>query len=520
MASPFLDAVVELGSRFHTPFLLLLAVVAQIAVRDTPRGGEAHSRKRFGQMLMLAHLALMLAASGVTALRSQTSHDLVIVTGLVGTLAFVVLGAVVVFEGIWRRLRPRTPRIVPDVITSAFALVALMRASSRLGVELSGIIATSAVLTAVIGLSLQDTLGNVLGGLALQLDQSINVGDWVKVNDVSGRVSEIRWRYTAIETRNWETVIIPNNVLTKQQVVVLGRRHDQPEQWRRWVKFQVDYRTAPSNVMEVVQGALRAQPIQNVAAQPPPNCIAYDFGDSAITYAVRYWLTDLAVDDPTDSSVRTVIFFALRRAGIPFSIPGQSVLLTHDDQQAQRQREEELARRRAALARIDLFRGLGDHERLELANNLHPAPFTRGEVLTRLGAEAHHLYTIVAGEVSVRVGEGNEEHEVSRLGPGSFFGEMALLTGEKRRATVVALSDVECYRLDADAFRSLLVARPDLAETVASVLAERKVGLSAANEKLDEAARASQLAHSRADMLARIRSFFALGGDGRPKQDA
>lgn len=511
MTSPFVDALVELGSRFYTPFLVLLAVAARIAVRGTPRGGEARSRLNFGTVLLVAHLALMVAAAAVTALHARTAHDLVVVTGLVGTLASVVLVAVAAFEGVWRRFRPRTPRILPDVITSAFALVALIRASSRLGVELSGIIATSAVLTAVIGLSLQDTLGNVLGGLSLQLDQSINVGDWVKIGDVTGRVSEIRWRYTALETRNWETVIIPNNLLTKQQVMVLGRRHDQPEQWRRWVKFQVDYRTTPSNVIDVVQAALRAQPIVHVAVQPPPNCIAYEFGDSTITYAVRYWLTDLAVDDPTDSAVRTVIFFALRRAGIPFAIPGKSVLLSHDDQRVEQQRAEELERRRGALGRVDLFRGLSDEERLELASNLQHAPFARGEVLTRVGADAHHLYTIVGGEVSVRVGTGADEHEVSRLGPGTFFGEMALLTGEKRRATIVALTDVDCYRLDADAFRALLLKRPDLAETVAAVLAERSVGLSAAHEKLDEAARASQLARSRADMLDKIRSFFALG---------
>ena len=100
---------------------------------------------------------------------------------------------------------------------------------------------TSAVITAVIALALQDTLGNVIGGLALQTDESIQVDDWIKVGDVNGRVVDIRWRYTAIETRNGETVLIPNGVLLKGQVMVLGRRQGKPRQWRRWVYFQVDY---------------------------------------------------------------------------------------------------------------------------------------------------------------------------------------------------------------------------------------------------------------------------------------
>src|SRR5690606_10443581 len=112
--------------------------------------------------------------------------------------------------------------------------------------------ATSAVLTAVIGLSLQDTLGNLLGGLALQLDSSIQVGDWVKLGDVSGRVSEIRWRYTAIETRNWETVVVPNSIVMRSQVTVLGRRRGSPLQWRRWVHFQVDFRTPPNDVIHII----------------------------------------------------------------------------------------------------------------------------------------------------------------------------------------------------------------------------------------------------------------------------
>src|SRR5262249_55575533 len=131
--------------------------------------------------------------------------------------------------------------------------------------NLSGIIATSAVLTAVIGLAFQDTLGNIVGGLALELDDSVSVGDWIKVGDVVGKVTEVRWRYTAIETRNWETVILPNSLLVKGQVTILGQRQGQPHYWRRWVYFNVDFRFRPSDVIASVHGALRGITIENVA---------------------------------------------------------------------------------------------------------------------------------------------------------------------------------------------------------------------------------------------------------------
>ena len=111
------------------------------------------------------------------------------------------------------------------------------------------------MLTAVIGLSLQDTLGNILSGLALQTDDTIHVGDWVKVGEVTGRVVDIRWRYTAVETRNWETAIIPNSFLVKNQVLVLGRRTGQPTQLRRWVWFNVDFRFPPTEVIRAVDDA-------------------------------------------------------------------------------------------------------------------------------------------------------------------------------------------------------------------------------------------------------------------------
>lgn len=477
---------------------------------DAPRGSEPRARFRFAFSIFALFLTTLVTAAVATWLESRFASGLRFSVGLLASLAGVALASVVVFEGIVRRVRPEVPRIVPDVLTTIAAFVAVIQASAQLGVDLTGIVATSAVLTAVIGLSLQDTLGNILGGLALQLDGSITVGDWVRVGDVTGRVSEIRWRFTAIETRNWETVILPNSVLTRGQVIVLGRREGKPIQWRRWVYFQVDFRRSPNEVISAVEAALRAQPISNVAADPIPNCVAMDFGESSTRYAVRYWLTDLAVDDPTDSLVRTRIFSALAREGITPAIPAQAVFVTNDGQERTAHKlEADVARRIKALRRIDLFGPMSDEELSTLASQLYRAPFAVGEPLTREGADAHHLYIIVSGEVTVRVGGIERANEVARLKAGDFFGEMALLTGEKRRATSIALTDVECYRLDAQAFRGLLASHPDLAEHVAAVLVERQTGLDAVRERVGEA-EARRRADSQRDMASRIRSFFQL----------
>lgn len=492
-------------------WMVVAALLARASVLDSPRGSDPRARFRFAFSLFTFFLVLLVATAVTATLRGSSADELRVVTGLVGTLAGVGLVSVVVFEGVVRRFRPNIPRIVPDVLTTIAGLVALMRASSHLGLDLSGVIATSAVLTAVIGLSLQDTLGNILGGLALQMDGSIEVGDWVKIGDLSGRVSEIRWRFTAIETRNWETVIFPNSVLTRGQVIVLGKRGGQPMQWRRWVYFHVDFRHAPTDVIAVVTQALLAQPIRNVAATPAPNCITMDFDESSTKYAVRYWLTDLAVDDPTDSEIRTRIFFALARAKMSPAIPAQTIFVTeHDEERAQAKREADYARRVKALRGVEIFRDLTDNDRQALAESLHHAPFAAGETMTREGAKAHHLYILVSGEVSVRVGGIEDSNEVARLKAGAFFGEMALLTGEQRRATCIALSDVDCYRLDWGAFRGLLEKNPELSEQVAAVLVERQAGLDVVRERVDGAQEATRRAESQRDLAFKIRTFFQL----------
>lgn len=469
----------------------------------------------FGLHLVLLPVAGFFRGRGLSAPGYTESRlPLLIFAALTAVTAVGSLLFTVVFP----RLRISVPRILQDVLIGAAAVIGVFTVASRTGINLSGLIATSAVLTAVIGLSLQDTLGNILSGLALQTDDSVHVGDWIKIGDVSGRVVEIRWRYTAIETRNWETVIFPNSQLVKGQVMVLGRRQGQPVQWRRWVWFNVDYRFPPSDVIAAVTDALRSAPFDNVAAEPPPNCILMDFHESYGRYAVRYWLTDLAADDPTDSAVRTRVYFALKRADLPLSVPAHAIFMT--EQTAERREEKssaELERRLQMLSRIALFSKLSSEEREALAGALLYAPFAAGETMTKQGADAHWLYIIASGETSVRVKiEGEGEKEVARLRAGDFFGERSLLTGEPRSATVVAVTSVECWRLDKSAFQELMNRRPEIAEEAAEVLAVRQTELLRVRENLSAEAASRRTAEAKTDLVDKIRRFFRVDSESLP----
>ena len=398
------------------------------------------------------------------------------------------------------------PPILRDTLLGISYVIVALTLLSRHGVDLTGIVATSAVVTAVIGFSLQDTLGNIMGGVALQMERSIGVGDWVRVGDTEGVVREIRWRQTSIETRNWDTVVIPNSVLMKSQVTVLGRRMGKPLLHRMWVEFAVDYRFSPADVIDAVERALQAEPIADVASDPLPNCILKEFKESYGQYAVRYWLKDFANDDPTSCEVHAH-FRGSTAGGDGLVDPGADGLPEVGTAAQLQKQVEERARRAAALKGVAVFQPLTER-RAAGAPVLTVAPFQRAVSAAR---KHYYLYIIVKGdaEMSVATPEGNSR-VVSRLGAGQVFGEMGLLTGAPRVSTVTALTDTVCYRLDKEGFKDVLQRRPEIAEAISHLLAKRKLEIDALTQGIDAEAAHRQAPAAQHDLLQSIRRFFML----------
>lgn len=131
--------------------------------------------------------------------------------------------------------------------------------------------------------------------------------------------------------------------------------------------------------------------------------------------------------------------------------------------------------------------------------------------MTRQGAEAHFLYLINRGEAEVRISvDGKLSEHIATLHEGDFFGEMGMMTGERRSATVIALTDVECYRVDKAAFHDIMQHRPEIAEDISEVLARRRVELDGIREGLNEEAKRERMRRHQGDLLQRIRRFFTL----------
>jgi small-conductance mechanosensitive channel/CRP-like cAMP-binding protein len=502
----FMESVLS-GQVWIVSAFFALAAILYVWVRAQRSAIRAHVGL-FTLAIVIMLAARIAAYSGIGAAASALRDA----GGFLGGMILISLLGIFLFGGLLPLARLRSPRILQDVTVCIGEVVWLLAMLETYGVNLAGIIATSAILTAVVGLSMQDTLGNVVSGLAVQLDQSIQVGDWVKVDDIAGRVAETRWRYTAIETRNWETVLIPNSMLSKAKVIVQGRRRGEPVQWRRWVWFNLDFRYAPSKVIEVVETAIRMAEIPRVAIEPKPNCVAMDFADSYTKYAVRYWLTDLQADDPTDSEVRSHLYSALQRAGMSLSIPAHAVFLTEETvQRKELKARHQLSDRVAALRSVRLFQKLPDEDVRGMAEQLVYAPFDRGDIMTRQGAEPHWLYIMIEGTADRFVE--NDIHESTRvatLQAGDVFGEWSLMTNSQRESTVIATSKVSCYRLPKDAFFTAIGANPQLRDEISSIIAQRRTELEAALQHLDEEARARRHVDNQSRVLEGLKRLFGV----------
>ena len=343
-------------------------------------------------------------------------------------------------------------------------------------------------------------MGNIASGVALEFESDIAVGDFIKCGDYSGWVKHVRLRHTAIETPDGDAVMLPNSFLTRSPVMVLSRSR------RQFVPFTMPYARNPQGLIDAVTLALRSSPIPDVAADPAPSCIVVEMAPGHIRYAAVVWMLKPGREALTVSAVLNRIYFALQRAGIPVA-----EITTLLELKAATDGSGATANPVDILRRTPIFRLLDDPDLFELGARLHHLSFAPGELIIRQGDEGDSMYFVTSGQVEISyAGIDRSEIQVAVISPGEFFGEASLLTGEIRNANAIAMSRVDCYRLDKAGLEGIVRRRTELAEDMSVVIAHRQMELAVTRERLDlETARLRE-AESQTQLLARIRKFFGV----------
>jgi small-conductance mechanosensitive channel/CRP-like cAMP-binding protein len=425
-------------------------------------------------------------------------------------LAFRLLEHIFVRRVVDEKKRVEIPRIVRDIVRLAVIVLAVLFAlKAFLGLEPTALIATSTVLSAVIGLAMQDVLANIFAGIALQIGKPFRVGDWVTAYDQTGTVVSTSWRATRIKTRDNHVVEIPNANIAKAEI--FNYSVPTPLQ-RRHVEVGVVYGVPPNEVKAVLKEAALAA--KGVLREPEPDILLTNYGDFAITYRLRYWLKNFADVPRTEDRIMTNIWYYFKRAGITIPFPIRDVTLRHVDEKAEaRAAEERLARVNTYLGEVGLLTALSKAERNKLAAGVAERRYAAGERVVRQGDRGSEFFIVVSGKVRVTVRrEDGRAAEIGTFGPGFFFGEMALLTGEPRRATVTATEDTDVVVIGKDEFREIIAAHPKIAVKLSAAVEKRRADVEKefAEAGDADAAAAVEEEYSRENVLKKIKAFFDI----------
>lgn len=502
------------------PLALALAVVIGLELvwlvvrRYRPRLGERVAYQVW--TLALGVLTFLVAGRTHTLLPPRLEGRLLAAGGFVAaalsvTFAYRLFDHFVLARTRGDSGRPTVPRLVRDLgAWLSLALGIALGAVSFLGADLGGLILPSAVVSAVLGFALQDVLKNVFAGLALQTEQPFDIGDWLVMDGEPRQVIEMSWRSTHLRNTLGVDFREPNANLVIAGIVNLG-------DGRRVVGFAVPVRAAhsapPQRVRETLEKAARETP--GVAAEPAPLALVTGFGEWAVDYELRYWSSQVDGVSRLRDAVLSHVWYRLHRDGWTLPVPERSVHVeSHRHRRVDRQRWR-TARAERLLARTDLFASLDPEVRRRLAEAATLHYYDSGERLVTQGERGDSLMLLSRGSVRVSAtdSEGSAEIRLAELGEGDYFGEMSLLTGAPRRATIVALGAVEVFVFDHEALRPILEGDPALAELLSRRLAERMAATTARLE--DRRSAAARLEQSDAHtLLHRIRSFFHLAASG------
>lgn len=417
-------------------------------------------------------------------------------------LAYLLVRAlrVLLFGLIFRLRRGYEAPTLAGNIFSIVAFTALFLLIFRVEypkIDLTGLLTTSAIFGVILGLALQDTLGNFFAGISLHADRPFQVGDVVSIGHEhhTGVVEGITWRAIKLRTFQNHLVLLSNSSVAKEAIEVCPRNNLNA----RLVYFSSLYTDSPAKAIHIVREAVREA--ENVSQAITPIVRIRNLGESGVEYEIKYWLVDYARYNDTDALLRQRIWYAFRRAGLTFNYPTRTVRFERKPKSAAAESDHGALIER--LAAVDVFAPLSVEEIAALARAAARHVFAHDEMVIRAGDSGSSMFVVHHGRVQVEVNEGGHFRPLAVLSQGDFFGEMALFTGEPRTANVVALEETEVLEIGHDAMKELFDTNPDLVEALSHIIAERRRGLANRPE-------GGPLPDESAGILDSIKRFFGL----------
>src|SRR3984893_15288461 len=398
---------------------------------------------------------------------------------------------------------PHFPRQVAALLIYLVTLLIVLWYGYHADKWLTGLLAASGAATIVLGLAGQNLLSGIIAGMSLQINRPYKVGDWLQVGDRFAEVMEINWRSTRLCTNDNIYLDIPNNEIVKTTIVNL---HYPTEVHAMRIRVGVDYNVPPNRVKDALGRS--AQSAKNVLPNPPVRVFLVDFSDHAVTYEIKYYMGNHARINETNDAVRTNVWYELKRQRIKIPYPIQDLYFHRPPARGVHEDHDEA---RSILRDEPLFQCLTDEQIDNLVKQSHLNHFGRGEKVIEEGDEGDSMFVLLRGPAQVSISKNGSTIPVASLRAGDCFGEMSLLTGEPRSATVRAERDCYVMEIGKTVMSEIIHETPECLQQLSEILAERR--LNTENVLKDNAPASEQAAKEkeyRATFLKRLKTFFSL----------
>lgn len=397
------------------------------------------------------------------------------------------------------------PRLLRELVALALYLVVLLLVLSvgyQAQAELKGLLAGSGVAAIILGFAAQNVLSSLVAGMSLQIEKPYKVGDWLRMGDVFGEVTDIDWGATRLRTNDGIYLHIPNNEIVKQTIVNL--HYPSPLHAMR-IRVGADYTVAPNRVKDALLRA--ATQAAGVIPQPTPKVFLIEFADSAIVYEIKFWMSDHASYNDICDAIRTNVWYEFKRRKINIPFPVRTLQLERKSGAAA---PDARAQAGAMLRREPLFGCLSDEQIDGLLRESEVNNFGRGEAVIEEGTNGDSMFVLLRGAAQVSVNKNGSLIRVGVLRQGDCFGEMSLLTGEPRTATVRAENDCEVLEISKPVMGELLRNAPGCLNQLSKLLAQRKLETEGRLKEADHPDEHAKEREYTATFMKRLRSFFEL----------
>lgn len=427
---------------------------------------------------------------------------------LLGALFVIALVRRYVWEVYFSQKRGlEIPKFVRDVVALIiFMLAVLLVVSVAYGQRITGVLLTSTVVVGILGLAMQDLIANIMSGVSIHVGKPFKMGDWLLVDETYAEVMEVNWRSTRLRTNDETYLDIPNGQIVKNKIHNLT--YPTPRHAIR-LHIGIDYSAPPNVVKDVLVRA--AHEAKGVMDTPRPKAFLLRFDDSKITYEIKFFIENHAHFNDITDAVRTNVWYALRRARIKMPFPIRTLQIEPRRPVRAQDTDEAMADTRQLVRKQPFFDCLNDAQIAQVAAAANPCCFGRDEEIIEQGTEGESMFIMVEGSAGVYVDRGGTAALVATLMAGDCFGEMSLLTGEKRSATVVAFCDCQVLEIEKKVMSDLLQQNPALMKKLSEVLAQRRIeNESVLASALEKQALSNKKEEYTATFLARLYSFFEL----------